>query len=291
MKLNEFVNKYNGKKVDYDKVFSNQCKDLFSYYNRDVVGNPNYVSGDAYLLYDNAPSSHYDKAINTKTYIPPIGSIVIWNKSYGGYGHVGIVLSADINGMLVFSQNHTGNLDPCEETSYSYSQVKGFLIPKNIKDITNNEDYMKTDLFGDNKNGRIYTRIWERGLSHIPNPEELKKYFGDNPNIQWVNDVETVGFIIEDPRPFKSQIESQKKQISDLSTSITSLNSTINDLKAQISSLNTKTEQLTAELEKKSEVVIEPKKENELSTVKSVEESSSIDLLRILIRRLVNWSK
>jgi hypothetical protein len=32
--------------------------------------------------------------------------------------------------MLVFSQNHTGNLDPCELTNYNYSYIRGYLRPK-----------------------------------------------------------------------------------------------------------------------------------------------------------------
>lgn len=131
MTLDEFINKYNGKKIDFDGQYGNQCVDLYRQYVKEVLNLHQSPSvGGAYQIFDTAQSEYYTKVENTPTGVPPRGAIVIWKKEYGGYGHVGIVEQADVNGMLVFSQNHTGNLDPCESTSYSYNLVKGWLIPK-----------------------------------------------------------------------------------------------------------------------------------------------------------------
>jgi len=143
MSLDDFVSKWNNQHADFDGFAGSQCKDLFSYYNRDVVGNPNYVMGDAWQLYDNAPSEYYDKVLNTTTGVPPRGAIVIWKQSYGGFGHVVVFLDGDANSFNAFSQNYPvlTKLDsnnkviskgtPCSIQHFNYSKVKGWLIAKN----------------------------------------------------------------------------------------------------------------------------------------------------------------
>jgi len=134
MTVDEFYNKYNGQKIDVDGSYGNQCKDLFSLYDDEVVGNPDYVWGNAYELYANAPRSFYTPVDN-----PQKGDVVIWDKSYGGYGHVGIYWDGDINGTFrVFDQNSGGNLEACQLTTYkTRSKITGFLRPK-----TESEDIM-----------------------------------------------------------------------------------------------------------------------------------------------------
>lgn len=126
MTLQEFYNKWNGKYADYDGRYGDQCKDLFSYYNLEVVGNPNYVFGDAWQLYEACPKKYYKKVNN-----PQKGDIAIWEQYLGGYGHVAIVWD---NGYF-FSQNY-----PLDERCGLYKvptqKLKGYLRP--VKFIKNN---------------------------------------------------------------------------------------------------------------------------------------------------------
>ena len=59
MTLNEFVLKYRGQKVDFDKAYGAQCVDLFRQYCHDVLYIPHTgaVQGakDIWLNYNNMP--------------------------------------------------------------------------------------------------------------------------------------------------------------------------------------------------------------------------------------------
>jgi len=150
MNLQEFINQWNEKPNDYDKKYGTQCKDLFSQYNADVVGNPNYVWGDAWELWNNAPTEYYDKIVNTLTSVPNPGDVIIWKKEFGGLGHVAIFVSGDVNTMVVFGQNYPKvtkldknnkvieNGSPCQMAQMPYSKVKGYLRPKKKEIEVNN---------------------------------------------------------------------------------------------------------------------------------------------------------
>lgn len=134
MTLEEFYSLHNGKIVDFDGHYFGQCKDLFSFYNRDVVGNPAYVFGDAWMLYENCPASHY-----TKVNVPKKGDVAIWKREFGGYGHVAIVW----DGNLFFSQNYPLKA-PCSLQIIPTDKILGYLRPNNMnyenKVIRNEKD-------------------------------------------------------------------------------------------------------------------------------------------------------
>ena len=106
--------------ADFDNHFGPQCKDLFSFYNRDVVGNPDYVYGDAWELYNVFPTKYY--RVTTQT--PQKGDVAIWKKEFGGYGHVAIVWD---NG-LFFSQNYPLGTQ-CVLRKIPTTQLQGYLRP------------------------------------------------------------------------------------------------------------------------------------------------------------------
>lgn len=124
MTTQDFYNKWNGKFAEFDGQFPFQCKDLFSFYNRDVVGNPNYVPGDAWKLYDACPAEFYTKVTN-----PQKGDVAVWEKAFGGFGHVAIVW----DGGKFFSQNYPLKT-PCLLQSIPTNQITGYLRPKNMYD-------------------------------------------------------------------------------------------------------------------------------------------------------------
>lgn len=114
MTLEEFVNKYNGRPVDYDGVYGAQCVDLFRQYVKEVweikehTGSCSTSGGakDLYLDYNKMPiEKKYFTRSSTKS--PKAGDVVIWDSSQTNkYGHVAIclgVLGKDT--IIVFEQD------------------------------------------------------------------------------------------------------------------------------------------------------------------------------------------
>lgn len=109
MKISEFIKKYNGKKVDFDKAFGCQCVDLFRQYCNDVLGIPHTgtVEGakDLYINYAKLPGemNHFNRIA---TRFPRIGDVVIWDKTPSNkYGHVAICIGNLADEIIVFEQN------------------------------------------------------------------------------------------------------------------------------------------------------------------------------------------
>ena len=110
MTLEEFVNKYIGKRVDFDGAYGAQCVDLFRQYNKEVWGNPHTgaVEGakDLILRYEELPNEqkYLDKI--SHFYMPIPGDVAIWNATASNkYGHVAIVIHAEGHFLFVFEQN------------------------------------------------------------------------------------------------------------------------------------------------------------------------------------------
>jgi hypothetical protein len=113
MTLEEFVKKYNGKKVDYDNAYGAQCVDLFRQYTKEALGikehtGPCATSGgakDLFLDYSKMPiEKKYFIRSTQKNWIP--GDVLIWDQSpTNKYGHVAIFLAKLGNSLLVFEQN------------------------------------------------------------------------------------------------------------------------------------------------------------------------------------------
>lgn len=113
MTLEEFVKKYNGRKVDFDGVYGAQCVDLFRQYAKEGLDIPEHTgpcatSGgakDLFLDYDKMPvEKKYFNRSKGKAYQP--GDVLIWDRTEKNqYGHVAIFLAYLGNGLLVFEQN------------------------------------------------------------------------------------------------------------------------------------------------------------------------------------------
>lgn len=113
MYLEDFVNKYNGKKVDYDGVYGAQCVDLARVYFNEFFGilehtGPCATSGgakDLFLDYDKMPvEKKYFKRIKTKKCLPC--DVAVWDSTpTNKYGHVAIVLGELSNSLIVFEQD------------------------------------------------------------------------------------------------------------------------------------------------------------------------------------------
>ena len=136
MTLQEFVAKYNGKKIDWDLAYQGQCVDLFRQYVHEVLvlSQPKSVQGaaDFWTNYESDPvlNQNFTKISNSETFVPQAGDIGIWNrKAGGGFGHVGVCTGkGDVNTFESFDQNWK-TISVCELISHNYTNFYGVLRP------------------------------------------------------------------------------------------------------------------------------------------------------------------
>ena len=134
--LERFIEKNIGRYVDYDKHWGFQCMDLMREYIIDCLGlTPyqvippvNYAKNAFY----NYKGKEFTKIKNARYNFPKKGDIIFWG-TYpfvtGIAGHVAIVVSADVNNIVVFNQNYpTGS--PCLIRRFNYRGIIGWLSPK-----------------------------------------------------------------------------------------------------------------------------------------------------------------
>ena len=132
----QFIEKWLGKKADFDGAYNGQCVDLFRFYVQEVLGlpQPKGVSGakNFWTNYESDPSlkNYYEKIPNTPSNIPKNGDVVFWNeKAGGGYGHVAMWIEGDVNKFTSFDQNWP-TLSVCTKTVHDYKNVYGWFRPK-----------------------------------------------------------------------------------------------------------------------------------------------------------------
>lgn len=107
--FDEFLNKWMGKKCDFDKAYGAQCVDLFRQYCQDVLDIPHTggVEGakDLFLNYEKMP---LEKKYFERIYANPVsGDVAVWGaSSTNKYGHVALVLgNIDGRSFLVAEQD------------------------------------------------------------------------------------------------------------------------------------------------------------------------------------------
>lgn len=112
MTLKEFVDKYIGKKIDFDGAYGAQCVDLFRQYCKDVLRagtqlKPVEGAKDFFLKFDEVSrDAPYFQKIETKE--PKYGDVVVFGAtSTNKYGHVAICISFEKaeNVIVCFEQN------------------------------------------------------------------------------------------------------------------------------------------------------------------------------------------
>jgi hypothetical protein len=133
MTIQEFLDKYEGKFIDFDGYYGAQCVDLVQYWSQNL-GGPRFW-GDAYQLYSQA-GTFYTQVPNPPIGGPKAGDIVVFAYSYNwAGGHTGIATGKGVSIGLssdwfeCFEQNDpTGK--PCQLKNYNFSNVLGWLHPK-----------------------------------------------------------------------------------------------------------------------------------------------------------------
>lgn len=143
MTVDEFVAKYNGKAIDFDGAYGNQCWDLAAQYSKEVVGlqggawqvmptGPNGGAIEVFTVFKAPLGTYYDKIANSPdpNNLPKKGDLVIWN--WGTFGHIALCLGATSASISVFEQNSpVGSL--CHITNAKqWSGCVGWIRPKQV---------------------------------------------------------------------------------------------------------------------------------------------------------------
>ncbi|MCI8655244.1 MAG: CHAP domain-containing protein [Clostridia bacterium] len=136
MFLNEFINKYNNQKIDFDGAYGAQCVDLFRYYCREVLELPIQPVGvkgakDFWSNYDKdvVLQDAFDRIANTPEFVPIVGDVaVFYNETHG---HISICTgeNSDTKVFESFDQNYPYG-SACKRVSHNYSNFYGALRPK-----------------------------------------------------------------------------------------------------------------------------------------------------------------
>lgn len=162
MTFDEFRIKWNGKGIDFDGAYGDQCMDLMHQYITEVCGLTDgriLAAPEAKAVYQGYPntfgSQYFDKIDNTPTGVPQKGDIIFWKEPFGKYtddqgkvkyaGHVAIFVSGDANKFTSFDQNFGHAY--CEPINHAnYDGVIGWLRFKGTPVTTGPEMYNGYDL-------------------------------------------------------------------------------------------------------------------------------------------------
>lgn len=129
MSLDDFIQKYEGKEIDYDGAFGAQCVDLYRAYVKEVLGYPQSppVEG-AKDIWDTYLPEYFTRIENTPEGLPEKGDIVIFGTGLGKYGHVAIFLEGNLSRFTSLDQNYPTS-SPVHKQGHTYSAVIGWLRP------------------------------------------------------------------------------------------------------------------------------------------------------------------
>jgi hypothetical protein len=150
MNLNEFVEKYKGKAVDFDGVYGAQCVDLARQYFKEVWGLPRQPepvvgAADFFFKHESRPvqREYLDCTAFTDGKLPPEGSVVMFGPTEKNkYGHIAICLATHADKMIVFEQDGIANQKALDEgreqkgayeAEWKYGRLVGWLTKKGTK--------------------------------------------------------------------------------------------------------------------------------------------------------------
>lgn len=121
--------------IDRDGAYGAQCMDLYNDYCEEVIGVTGVGANYAKNIINNQNVKNNFKIVkNYGDYIPPKGAIAVWQGWV--YGHVAIVLSAELMSFKCIEQNWNGH-QYIEEITHDYNSGGSlyFLEPYNRKNI------------------------------------------------------------------------------------------------------------------------------------------------------------
>ena len=138
MTLQEFVDKHNGKPVDFDGNKKFWCVDLMRQYLVDVLGLdgwyfPSAKNAKSIFLSFNG-DNRFIKVVNNRWNYPQPGSIFFFGNRWNPFddGHVCIVTGATVNNFISLDQNWPiGSL--VHYQNHNYNNALGWFHPTGVK--------------------------------------------------------------------------------------------------------------------------------------------------------------
>lgn len=263
MTLEQFITKYEGKSIGYPHgSFIGECLSLVKWYIKEVFNIDPPVSGcngaRCYWSVFNPPlGTVFRKIPNTPDLVPERGWIAVWNGNVGGgYGHIGIVLSANVNSFVSFDQNW-GSRNAIKVT-HNYNNVYGFLAP-----LQTTNDNMQT----------LLTKY------SVKSVEELDKKIFEHVGLDWgnANNPDNKSHLASDRRKVKSleaELTTTKIKLAETEDKLKTANArrveVENELKAKQTEL--------VELNKAYQVAIQDTKKCELAKSKITDEIEKVTI-------------
>ena len=240
---------YLGRGIDFDGAYGNQCVDFINQFARDN-GLPTFTGGAAADMFGQSPSA-YTWVKNTPSGIPPAGSVVVWDRSIGPWGHIAIARNgSDTNILRTMDQNW--NYHPyVEPIDHNYNGVIGWGIPRNSAEIPAGDNDVIVN--NDDNYGRfnkLHQLIRGRGVDR----STFNAFVGK----PWLTAIETIS---DDPEAdnwqqngqvgavarrdqWDKQIYGLQDQLKTANEKIDKLQTQVNDLTAKIGSGNSDTQLL-----------------------------------------------
>jgi len=126
--LQQFVNQWNGKHLEFDGAYAYQCVDLTKAWQSNL--GLSITRGNAKDWQYTASRKDYTWIPNSITAVAKSGDIVIFDKGlFGRYGHIGVCTSANALNITCFEQNNPiGSV--CRNVYHPmYRGVVGWLRP------------------------------------------------------------------------------------------------------------------------------------------------------------------
>jgi hypothetical protein len=143
--MDEFIAKWTNRPVDFDGIYPNQCMDLVHQYVYDVLGIKDKTvlakPWAARVFTEFNWPQYFERIYNTPTGVPQKGDIAIYKEAINydpsvghGYGHICVVVDANVNNFRSFDANWPLNSLPHIQY-HNYNYIWGWLRPLTSDDI------------------------------------------------------------------------------------------------------------------------------------------------------------
>lgn len=233
MTFDQWIPTVNGKGLDYDGYYGNQCVDLIEYYLRDVFGSGPFY-GNAIDWYNNFGGVLADRfnrvANNPNDYnqVPSRGDIIIWSAATpgsGGYGHIAIFLQQGAAGQFVSLDQNWGGMY-VHQVTHNYNNVVGWLTPKGSQPAPQGDDEVITkDDAGLLRIGHSEIGGWDLTKTHNGDYDQLfLNAWQGHPVKEFIWAQWKAG------EPYRAAKAAQDRAIKDLSAKINEQNQVITDI-------------------------------------------------------------
>ena len=185
----DFVKKYKGKTLGYPNSnnYKGECLSLCKHFIKEYykIYPPASGCNGARCYWSKFPNplgTVLKKVPNTLDLIPKKGWIVVWNKKVGlGFGHIAIILEANVNTFVSFDQNYRGK--HAHKVTHNYNNVYGFLIPKSMPENTQDKIYTEAEMSKmreeRDKNWSLYQAEKQKSASLLNETQRLENAVKD----------------------------------------------------------------------------------------------------------------